>query len=247
MRWNDRMPPMVMKAVNISTRKRWRRAAWTILWIIQLLPWLRPASSSLALQRVGKLQEQTAIPDYLIAGLEAAGDLRLSFQAFAESNRAPAELVRRDLGINKGHVFAVAQNRRIRKRDGILDRPRSHRSGDIHVLLEFSAGITGLDAGLQGACVGIEGSGYIRDASLKNIGIRVGLDGDRIAVAHVRQILLIDIDQHPHVAGVGDHEALSITGLNELPHGDILLNHFAADGRKYGHFERRRAFQQRIG
>ena len=46
-------------------------------------------------------------------------------------------------------------------RDGILDRPRSHRGGDVHVLLEFSAGITGLDAGLQGARIGIEGSGDI--------------------------------------------------------------------------------------
>jgi hypothetical protein len=34
MRWNERIPPTVMKRVNINTRNGCRSDAWTIRWII---------------------------------------------------------------------------------------------------------------------------------------------------------------------------------------------------------------------
>src|ERR1700678_542650 len=68
----------------------------------------------LALQVVCKLQEQAAISDHSIARLQAAGNLRLSVQAFSESNCPSAKLVRTGRSVDKRLILAIAQNSRIR-------------------------------------------------------------------------------------------------------------------------------------
>ena len=45
---------------------------------------------------------------------------------------------------------------------------------------------------------------------------------------HVGQILLVDIDQHPDGADIGNYETLSGAGLNQLPRRHILLDDHAA-------------------
>ena len=143
----------------------------------------------LALQRVRKLQEQAAVSDNPVARLEAAGDLRLSFLAFAESDRTHSELIRRQLGVNERLIFAVAQNRGIGHGDRILDRSRLDRRGHVHVFLQLFTRIVGLYAGLQSPRSGIEGSCNVGDAPLKHIGISVRLDGDGISGSYEGQDL----------------------------------------------------------
>jgi hypothetical protein len=55
------------------------------------------------------------------------------------------------------------------------------------------------------------------------------MNGDRISDTHVGQIFLINVDQHPHAADVGDHEALGRADLKKLACGYILLDDQAAD------------------
>src|ERR1017187_7928700 len=55
----------------------------------------------LTLQRVRKLQEQAAISDNAIAGVQSGLNLGLSFNAVAECDGAPAKLVASRLGVNE--------------------------------------------------------------------------------------------------------------------------------------------------
>jgi hypothetical protein len=46
-----------------------------------------------ALQRIRELQEQTAIPNNVVARLQPAGDLGLAIHTFSHRYRTPAELI----------------------------------------------------------------------------------------------------------------------------------------------------------
>ena len=81
----------------------------------------------------------------------------------------------------------------------------------------------------------------------KDLRISVRLNRHRVSDAHVGQVFLIDIHQHPHAAGVGNHEALSRAGLKQLPRGYILLHHESTNGRLHRNLKRRRALHQRVG
>src|ERR1019366_4770653 len=103
-------------------------------------PRLRPSTcwtgetpvAPLTLQRIRKLQEQAAIPDDPVAGFQTAGNLRLPIQTFSERNRASAKLVRRCRGINKRLVLGIAQDSRIRERNGILNLARVYSRNHVH-------------------------------------------------------------------------------------------------------------------
>src|SRR5271156_3723682 len=201
-----------MKAVSISTRNLCRSAAWTIRWIIQLwwtlsLPELLRRCSKfcairLTLQRVCKLQEQAAISDDPVARFQPAENLRLSIQAFPECHGTSAELILRRHGINKGLVLVIAQYCSIRKRNGITDNARVYGSHDVHILLQFLAGIVRLDARLQRTRVRIQRCRDVRNMPVEDFRIGIRLNCDRISDTHVGHVLLIDIDQHPDIADI---------------------------------------------
>src|ERR1019366_4817173 len=92
-----------------------------------------PCAMLLALQRVRKLQEQAAISDDLVASFQAAGNLRLSVQAFSERNCASAKLARSCRGIDKRLVLAIAQYSGIRERNSIRDRARVYGRHYVHI------------------------------------------------------------------------------------------------------------------
>src|ERR1019366_1653546 len=217
-------------------------------------PRLRPSTcwtgetpvAPLTLQRIRKLQEQAAIPDDPVAGFQTAGNLRLPIQTFSERNRASAKLVRRCRGINKRLVLGIAQDSRIRERNGILNLARVYSRNHVHIFLQLFAGIVGLDARLHRPRARIQRSGHIRNAPVERFGISVRLNCDLIAYANVGQILLIDIDQHPDGADVGNHETLGSAGLNELSSRHILLNDQAANRRSYRNLKRRRSLHECI-
>ena len=81
---------------------------------------------------------------------------------------------------------------------------------------------------------------------MENVRIRVRLNRDRISHPHVRQILLINIYQHPHIAGIGNHKTLCGSGLDQLPYRHVLFDHLAGNGRPDRDLERGRRFHQRI-
>src|SRR5579872_775258 len=232
-----------MKAVSIRTRNLCRSAAWTILWIIQISwkpvspSFLRcraiPASYSLALQRIRKLQEQAAIPDDLVASFQPAGNLRLPIHTLPERHRTSAKLVRGNGGVNKRLVLGVAQNCGIGKRYGMGNRAGIYTRYNVHVFLKFFARIVGLDACLQRPRARIQRSCHVRNAPVEYFRISISLNRDRISDPYVWQILLVDIDQHPDGADVGNHEALRGPRLDELSRGYILLNHQAANRSLY--------------
>src|SRR5277367_5467904 len=98
---------------------------------------LNVSTIRLALQRVRKLQEQAAISDDLVTRFQPASNLRLTIQTLSECYRASAKLVRRCRGINKRLVLGIAQDGRIRERNGILDRARVHGSNHVHIFFEL--------------------------------------------------------------------------------------------------------------
>ena len=82
---------------------------------------------------------------------------------------------------------------------------------------------------------------------MEHFRISIRLNGHLISHAHVGHILLIDIDQNPDGADVGNHETLRGAGLDELPGGNILLNHQAANRRLYRNLKRGRSFHKCVG
>jgi hypothetical protein len=69
--------------------------------------------TTLALQRVRKLQEQAAIADDVVARIQTGGNLGLPLKAFSQRDRSPAKLVCVDLSVNKRLILAVAQYGRV--------------------------------------------------------------------------------------------------------------------------------------
>src|ERR1019366_4237420 len=192
-----------------------------------VVTFLKACAILLALQRVRKLQEQAAISYDLVTSFQPAGNLRLSVQAFSERDGASAKLFRTRRGINKRLVLAIAQYSSIRESNGICDRARVYGGNHVHIFLQFLAGIVGLDARLQRTRVRIERCRDVGNAAVEDFRISIRLDCDRISNAHVGQILLIDIDQHPDAAGIRNHETLGGARLDELPRGHILLDDLA--------------------
>ena len=101
----------------------------------------------------------------------------------------------------------------------------------VHIFLQFRVGIVRLDARLQGTCARIQAMRRHKRYARGRLQDRHPFEL-RPNLPHVRrEILLIDIDQHPDRADVGDHETLRGAWLNELSGRHILLDDQAADGR----------------
>ena len=79
---------------------------------------------------------------------------------------------------------------------------------------------------------------------MKAAGIRVRLHHDVVAAAHIREIGLIDIRQHPDRAQVGNGEGLRLARLHHLAGRDQPLHHLAADRREHRNLRRRRRLRQ---
>src|SRR5665811_132654 len=87
----------------------------------------------LALQRVRKLQEQAAISNNAISGVQSGLNLGLSLNAVPESDGAPAKLFVSRLNINERLVLTVPQYGGIRHCNGVLDRAGIHRRHHVHI------------------------------------------------------------------------------------------------------------------
>src|SRR5664279_6660788 len=127
----------------------------------------------LTLQRVCKLQEQAAVSDDAITGVQSGCDLRLSLYAVPESDGAPAKLVSSHFDVHEGLVFTVTQHRGIRYGNGVLDCAGIHHYRHVHVFLKLLAGIAGFYARLQSARGRIQGSRNVGNTAMEHVGIRV--------------------------------------------------------------------------
>ena len=106
----------------------------------------------------------------------------------------------------------VAQHRGVGHEQRVGNDSGLHLRGDVHFLLQAFAGIGGLDARLQRARVGIERGRNVFDLAVHRIRIRFVFNRDRVANVHVRHVVLVNVDQNPHRAHVGQREALSSAG-----------------------------------
>ena len=107
-----------------------------------------------------------------------------------------------------------------------------------------SPGIGGLDARLQSPRGWIESRRDILNLAAHNAGVRFIVDGYFIADVHVGDVVLVDVDEHPHRAHIRKREALRSAGLQQLPRRAEPLHHFSRQGRQQRHFRRGRAGYQ---
>ena len=115
------------------------------------------SSINLALQRVGELQKQAAVPDHPVAGLQPAGNLGLSLLAFPKRHRTSPELVGRYLGIDERLIFAIAQDRGIRHRQRVLIFPACTVAVTYMSFFSFRPGFTVSMRACRVRVFGIEG------------------------------------------------------------------------------------------
>ena len=112
--------------------------------------------------------------------------------------------------------------------------PAFDERGDVHILFQFLAGIFGDDARLESAGVGIQRGSDVRNFPVKDFGIRFRVDFDGVAHMNVGEFALIDIDEDPDGAHVGDGETLGCAGLQQLAGADEALDNFSAHGSENG-------------
>src|ERR1700676_1017455 len=221
---------MMMSTVTMSTRKRCWRANWTMRWIMVIF---RPRLP-LVLQRILELQEQAAVADDALAFLEAIGDLRAAALTVRDLDEPACELVGPGLHVNKWLVLGVAEDGSIGNGERIANRAGLHCGGDVHIFLEFLAGVISDDARLQGARCGIERGSNERNFPVENLGIGIGGDLDGIARMHISEVALVDVDENPDGTHVRDGKNLGCAGHEQLAGTDEALDHFAADGSDDG-------------
>src|SRR5690348_4913441 len=247
MRRKDSAPANTINNVTISTRKRWRRANWTMRWIIVISTGPRLA---LVLQGILKLQKEAAVSDYALAFLKSARNLRSATLAGSELNQPAREFVLfcGGLDINKGLVFGVTQDGSVWNRKGIRNGAGIHRCRDVHILLQLPAGILRHDTRLQRSRIRIKRGGEIRNPSVKYFGVRIRTNVHAIPEMHVGHLALVHVDQHPHRAHVGDGEDLRGAGLKQLTGTDEPLDNLSRYGCEDGNLRGRcrRIFHDRF-
>ncbi len=153
------------------------------------------------------------------------------------------------LNVNEGLIFRVAENGGIRNRQSVGDRSGMDGGGDVHIFLQFLAGIFGDDARLQSARGGIERRGDVGNSSVKGVRISVGGDFDGVAGMHESDFALIDIDENPNGAHVGDGEELRGAGLQQLAGARRGARQFLPHGSEDGDLRSGfgRIFRERFG
>ena len=197
------------------------------------LPWL---PWCLVLQRIHELQKQAAVAGDAFAFLEAGLDLNAAVGGFAECDLAAREFGVVGLHVDERLVFSVAEDGVIGNGEHVLQSGGAHGGGDVHVFLQFLAGILRDDARLQSAGGGVERGSDVGNFSVKGVGVGVGGDFDVIADVNGGEIALIDVDEYPDGVGVGDGEALGGAGLQQLAGTDEAFDNFAADRSDDGNF-----------
>ena len=152
------------------------------------------------------------------------------------------------LHVDERLVLRVTKNRRIRNGQCI------GQSSGVHVAVTYMSFFS-LYCGFcvtMRACnvrvVGIERVRDVRNLSVKRVGIRVRRDFDVVADADIRHVALVDVDEHPHGAHVGNCVALRRAGLQKLTGSDQQFGDLSADRRRHRNLSRifRRLFHQRF-
>src|SRR5258707_70948 len=183
----------------------------------------------LVLQRIHELQKQAAVAGNAFSFFYAAGELNAAVVGFAESDLAAGKLGSAGLHVDERLVFGIAENGVIRNSKDVLQGGGADRRGHVHILFQFFTGILGDDAGLQGAGGSVESRSDVGNFSMKLFRVRVGGNFHFLTLANISQIGLVDVDQNPDGAGVGNGEALGGSGLQELAGTDEAFDNFAGN------------------
>src|SRR5258708_6051765 len=183
----------------------------------------------LVLQRIHELQEQAAVAGNAFSFFYAAGELNAAVVGFAESDLAAGKFSGSSLHVDEWLVFGIAKNGGVRNGEHVLQGSGVDRRGDVHMLFQFFTGILGDDAGLQGAGGGVESRSDVGNFPMKLFRVRVGGNFHFLTLANISQIGLVDVDQNPDGAGVGNGEALGGSGLQELAGTDEAFDNFAGN------------------
>src|SRR5580700_11041219 len=130
---NATMPPMPRNATIMRTRNRWWSANWTMRLIMRTI--------SSALERVGKLEKQAAVPHNFVSGGKTFRDLRHPVLTWPGFDIASAELVGADGNIDKGLVVVVVQHGRVRHGNRVGDLACRHRHRAVHIAFQLFARI----------------------------------------------------------------------------------------------------------
>src|SRR5258708_18693817 len=197
----------------------------------------KTAPIQLVLQRIHELQEQAAVTGNAFSCFYAGGELNAAVVGFAESDLAAVKFSGGSLQVDGRLVFGIAENGGVRNSKDVLQGGGTDRRGHVHILFQFFTGILGDDAGLQGAGGGVESRSDVGNFSMKLFRVRVGGNFHFLTLANVSQIGLVDVDQNPNGAGVGNGEALGGSGLQELAGTHEAFDNFAgnrSDDRNFG-------------
>src|SRR5215472_4925551 len=143
---------------------------------------------ALSLQRIRKLQEQTSVGNNTVTLSETAGDLCGLLGSLSNGHAAHGELVLPGERVNEGFVFGIRHSDRIR------DFSRLNLRDDVHVVLQSFLRIFYINASLKGTRRRIERCRQVRNFSVE-LSSRIGVSENRyrIAHAHIRKILLVDV------------------------------------------------------
>ena len=149
--------------------------------------------------------------------------------------RPGLNLARREFSFifrDEDHLFAIQilqgifGNRQHRRR---ISRQRQFDSGE-HLRLQLPPRIGNLDPRLDRAGGLINQVGDIGDAPFQ-LQVGKGADGDdgRLPLAHLGQILFVDVHHHPDRGEIG-HGVEAFGGIGEFTDDGVLLGDDAADG-----------------
>src|SRR5215472_1581239 len=149
---------------------------------------------ALSLQRIRKLQEQTSVGNNTVTLRKTAGDLCGLLGSLSNGHAAHGELVLPGERVNEGFVFGITQHCGIRHSDRIRDFSRLNLRDDVHVVLQSFLRIFYINASLKGTRRRIERCRQVRNFSVE-LSSRIGVSENRyrIAHAHIRKILLVDV------------------------------------------------------
>src|SRR6478609_1288146 len=101
------------------------------------------------LLRARELQEQAAIAGDAFSGLQAAHYLGLAVTALAQLHRPPGKLVLPRGYIDERLILGVAQYRRVRDQQSVVDLSRNYRGRHVHIFLQSPSRVFGVDSRLQ--------------------------------------------------------------------------------------------------
>jgi len=102
----------------------------------------------IVLLRTRELQKQTAIAGHAFSGLHAAHHLCFAVTALAQLYWPSGKLVLPRGHVDKRLILGIAQHRRVRDQQGVVDLSRDYRGRHVHIFLQPAFRIFSIDARL---------------------------------------------------------------------------------------------------